>query len=51
VVVDTSALIAILLGEPEGPSFIELIATADDPVISAATRGFDRDARKNRAIA
>jgi ribonuclease VapC len=37
VVIDTSALIAILLGEPEGPRFIELIAAADDPVISAAT--------------
>jgi ribonuclease VapC len=36
-VIDTSALTAILLGEPEGPHFIELIAAADDPVISAAT--------------
>jgi len=37
VVVDTSALIAILLGEPERDRFIHLLADADDPVISAAT--------------
>lgn len=36
-VIDTSALIAILLGEPERERFIELVATAADPVISAAT--------------
>jgi ribonuclease VapC len=37
VVLDTSALIAILLGEPQGDRFIELLANADDPLISAAT--------------
>lgn len=36
-VVDTSALVAILLGEPERDRFIHLLADADDPVISAAT--------------
>ncbi len=36
-VIDTSALIAILLGEPERERFIELLAGADDPLISAAT--------------
>ena len=28
-ILDTSALIAILYGEPEGPSFIDLIEAAD----------------------
>jgi len=37
VVVDTSALLAILLGEPERDQFIALLARADDPLISAAT--------------
>jgi ribonuclease VapC len=37
VVIDTSALIAILLGEREAQEFIGLIASAEDPVISAAT--------------
>jgi ribonuclease VapC len=37
VVLDTSALVAILLGEPERDRFIELLAGADDPLISAAT--------------
>jgi ribonuclease VapC len=37
VVIDTSALIAILLGESEAQDFIELIASAEDPVMSAAT--------------
>jgi ribonuclease VapC len=36
-VVDTSALIAILLGEPEGDRLIELLADAEDPLISAAS--------------
>jgi ribonuclease VapC len=37
VVADTSALIAILLGEPERDRFVHLLAEADDPLISAAT--------------
>jgi ribonuclease VapC len=37
VVVDTSALIAILLGEPERDRFVHLLAEADDPLISTAT--------------
>jgi ribonuclease VapC len=37
VVVDTSALLAILLGEPERDRFIAAIAAASDPLISAAT--------------
>jgi ribonuclease VapC len=37
VVADTSALIAILLGEPERDRFVNLLAEADDPLISAAT--------------
>jgi ribonuclease VapC len=37
VVLDTSAVVAILLGEPERERFIELVANAADPVISAAT--------------
>lgn len=36
-VVDTSALVAILLGEPECDQFIGALAEADDPVISAGT--------------
>lgn len=36
-VLDTSALIAILLGEPEHERLIELVVNAVDPVISAAT--------------
>ena len=36
-VADTSALIAILLGEPERDRFVHLLAEADDPLISAAT--------------
>jgi uncharacterized protein with PIN domain len=31
VVIDTSALIAILLGEPERDRFIDLLVVADDP--------------------
>jgi ribonuclease VapC len=36
-VVDSSALLAVLLDEPEGPRFIGLLADAEDPLISAAT--------------
>jgi ribonuclease VapC len=37
VVVDTSALLAVLFAEPERDAFIDLLADADDPLISAAT--------------
>lgn len=36
-VVDTSALVAVLFEEPERDAFIALLADADDPLISAAT--------------
>ena len=36
-VLDTSALVAVLLAEPERERFIELLAEAHDPLISAAT--------------
>jgi ribonuclease VapC len=36
-VVDTSSLVAVLLGEPERDSLIALLAGAEDPLISAAT--------------
>lgn len=36
-VVDTSALIAILLSKPERDRFVDLLAQADDPLISPAT--------------
>ncbi|MGH2945008.1 MAG: type II toxin-antitoxin system VapC family toxin [Solirubrobacteraceae bacterium] len=36
-VVDTSALLAVLLVEPECDPFAELMADADDPLISSAT--------------
>ncbi len=36
-VVDTSALLAVLLDEPERDRFIALLAEARDPLISAAT--------------
>jgi ribonuclease VapC len=36
-VLDTSALAAVLLGEPERDRFIALLADAEDPLISAAT--------------
>jgi len=36
-VLDTSALVAILSDEPERGEFVQLIAAADDPLISAAT--------------
>jgi ribonuclease VapC len=36
-VLDTSALVAVLLGEPERDRFIDLLADAEDPLISAAT--------------
>jgi ribonuclease VapC len=35
-VLDTSALVAILRDEPECVEFVHLLATADDPLISAA---------------
>jgi ribonuclease VapC len=37
VVLDTSALLAVLLGEPERDPFIAVLADAADPLISAAT--------------
>jgi ribonuclease VapC len=36
-VIDTSALMAVLLGEPERDEFILAIANHPDPIISAAT--------------
>jgi Uncharacterized protein conserved in bacteria len=36
-VVDTSALVAILLGEPERDSFVDALVEAEDPIVSAAT--------------
>ena len=36
-VLDTSAIIAILSGEPERARYIALLASATDPLISAAT--------------
>jgi ribonuclease VapC len=36
-VVDTSALVAILRHEPERDTFLDTLATAEEPVISAAT--------------
>jgi len=36
-VLDTSALVAVLSDEPERAAFIRLIADAKDPLISAAT--------------
>jgi ribonuclease VapC len=37
VVLDTSAIVAVLAGEPERERFISLLADADDPTMSAAT--------------
>jgi ribonuclease VapC len=37
VILDTSAVLAILLREPEHETFSTLLADAEDPVISAAT--------------
>jgi ribonuclease VapC len=37
VVLDTSAIVAVLAGEPERDQFISLLADAEDPIISAAT--------------
>jgi ribonuclease VapC len=37
VVLDTSALLAVLLGEPDRDRFIAALADAEDPLISAAT--------------
>ena len=36
-VLDTSALLAMLLAEPERDAFIALLSKADDPLVSAAT--------------
>ena len=36
-VLDTSAILAVLLGEPERDRFIAALADAEDPLISAAT--------------
>ena len=36
-VIDTSALLAVLFEEPERDEFIALLADAEDPLISAAT--------------
>jgi len=36
-VIDTSAFVAVLLGEPERDRFIGLLADTEDPLISAAT--------------
>ena len=36
-VLDTSALVAMLLGEPERDQFIAALADAEDPLISAGT--------------
>lgn len=36
-VLDTSALVAILRDEPECAEFVHLVSIADDPLISAAT--------------
>lgn len=36
-VVDSSALVAILLGDSESKAFIELLAAAEDPVVCAGT--------------
>jgi ribonuclease VapC len=36
-VLDTSALVAILRAEPERDTFLDLVARAQDPVASAAT--------------
>lgn len=36
-VIDASAIVAVLLDEPERERFIALLADAEDPVISAAT--------------
>ncbi len=36
-VVDSSALVAVLRDEPERPELLRLLASADDPLISAAT--------------
>lgn len=36
-VVDTSALVAVLFAEPGYETFVQLLAEADDPLLSAAT--------------
>jgi ribonuclease VapC len=36
-VLDTSAIVAILRGEPECPMFLRVLSAAEDPLISAGT--------------
>ena len=36
-ILDTSAIVAILMGEPEAPRFAALIEDVDAPLVSAAT--------------
>jgi hypothetical protein len=48
VVVDTSALVAVLFAEPERESLIAVLAEADDPLISAATSVGRRPSRRPR---
>ena len=38
IVVDTSALVALYLGEPEGPDFADIIDVADEVYISVISR-------------
>jgi ribonuclease VapC len=37
IVVDTSALLAILNGEPERDRFLDILANDDQPMVSAVT--------------
>jgi ribonuclease VapC len=53
VIVDTSAFVAILTGEPEADAFAEAIARAEAPMLSAATyveTAVVIDARRNPAL-
>jgi ribonuclease VapC len=53
VIVDTSALVAILTREPEADAFTEAIARADAPMLSAATyveTAVVIDARRNPVL-
>jgi ribonuclease VapC len=53
VIVDTSAFVAILTGEPEADAFAEAIARAEAPLLSAATyveTAVVIDARRNPAL-
>jgi ribonuclease VapC len=52
-IIDTSALVAILAGEPEAPAFMAAIANASAASISAATyleTGIVIDSRNNPAL-